>query len=178
MICIIHEYNDKLIEKSLQKFNLNYKKLKYDNLIKLTVNEICENNVVGWFQGKMEWGPRALGNRSILANPTSNKMKDILNSRIKKREWYRPFAPVILEEFQSIIFENNHPSPHMMHVYKIKKEWRDKLPAVNHIDNTGRLQTIKSSENKRYYDVIKEFYKRIILCKYSICVDESCSICL
>ena len=101
------EYNDKLIEKSLQKFNLNYKKLKYDNLIKLTVNEICENNVVGWFQGKMEWGPRALGNRSILANPTSNKMKDILNSRIK-REWYRPFAPVILEEFQSIIFENNH----------------------------------------------------------------------
>ena len=154
------EYNDKLIEKSLQKFNLNYKKLKYDNLIKLTVNEICENNVVGWFQGKMEWGPRALGNRSILANPTSNKMKDILNSRIKKREWYRPFAPVILEEFQSIIFENNHPSPHMMHVYKIKKEWRDKLPAVNHIDNTGRLQTIKSSENKRYYDVIKEFYKR------------------
>ena len=87
-------------------------------------------------------------------------MKDILNSRIKKREWYRPFAPVVLIEDQNLVFEHNHPSPHMMHVYKIKKDWRDRLPAVNHVDNTGRLQTVSRDENYKYYDLINEFKRR------------------
>ena len=105
----------------------------------------------------MEWGPRALGNRSILANPSSKNMKEILNSRIKRREWFRPFAPVVLEERQRDIFEHTHPSPHMLHVYKVKEEWRDKLCAVNHADNTGRIQTVRREENEIYYDLVKKF---------------------
>tara|TARA_B100001175_G_scaffold219093_1_gene186408 strand:+ start:9091 stop:10818 length:1728 start_codon:yes stop_codon:yes gene_type:complete len=154
------EYSDEEIEKILNNYNLSYKKVNYNKLIQTTVDSICNDEVIGWFQGKMEWGPRALGNRSILANPTSQNMKDVLNSRIKKREWYRPFAPVVLVEDQNLVFEHDHPSPHMMHVYKIKKDWRDRLPAVNHVDNTGRLQTISRDENSRYYDLINEFKRR------------------
>ena len=154
------EYSDYQIEKVLKKNSLKYEKPNYEKLIETTVDCICKDEVIGWFQGKMEWGPRALGNRSIIANPTSLKMKDILNSRIKKREWYRPFAPVVLIEDQNLIFEHDYPSPHMMHVYKIKKDWRDRLPAVNHIDNTGRLQTVSRDENYKYYDLINEFKKR------------------
>lgn len=151
------EYSDEQIKKSLIKKNISFKKLSRKDLLENTADQIAMDNVVGWFQGKMEWGPRALGNRSILANPSSKNMKEILNSRIKKREWYRPFAPVVLEDKQSDIFENNYPSPHMLHVYKIKEEWRDKLYAVNHVDNTGRLQTVKRDENPIYYDLIKTF---------------------
>mgnify|MGYP001253394141 CR=1 FL=1 len=151
------EYSDEQIKKSLVKKNISFKKLSRKDLLENTADQIAMDNVVGWFQGKMEWGPRALGNRSILANPSSKNMKEILNSRIKKREWYRPFAPVVLEDKQSDIFENNYPSPHMLHVYKIKEEWRDKLYAVNHVDNTGRLQTVKRDENPIYYDLIKTF---------------------
>tara|TARA_X000000368_G_scaffold1664_1_gene1302 strand:+ start:13205 stop:14941 length:1737 start_codon:yes stop_codon:yes gene_type:complete len=154
------EYSDEEIEKILNKYDLSYKKFNYDKLIQTTVNSICNDEVIGWFQGKMEWGPRALGNRSIIANPGSHNMKDILNSRIKKREWYRPFAPAILVEDQNLVFEYNHPSPHMMHVYKIRKEWRYRLPAVNHIDNTARLQTVSKEENYKFYDLINEFKRK------------------
>jgi carbamoyltransferase len=116
--------------------------------------------VVGWFQGKMEWGPRALGNRSILAHPGLDDMKDTLNARIKHREWFRPFAPSILAERQADVFEHSHPSPHMLHVYKIKPEWRKKLVAVNHVDDTGRLQSVARDENPLYYDLIKTFEAR------------------
>ena len=154
------EFSDNEIRKELIKFNMSFEKLNYKNLITKVVDNICDNKVVGWFQGKMEWGPRALGNRSILANPNSPIMKDILNKRIKQREWFRPFAPVVLENYQNEIFECNHPSPNMTHVYKIKKDWRERLTAVNHVDNTGRLQTISRDQNKKYYDLIKEFKKR------------------
>ena len=113
---------------------------------------MVNGNVVGWFQGRMEWGPRALGNRSIVTHPGLPglpDMKDVLNARIKHREWFRPFAPSILADRQHEYFEHDHPSPFMLHVYKIKPAWRDKLSAVNHADDTGRLQTVSKEENHR-----------------------------
>ena len=108
----------------------------------------------------MEWGPRALGNRSILAHPGLPDMKDTLNARIKHREWFRPFAPSILAEFQSEYFAHDHPSPFMLHVYDIRPDKRERLCAVNHVDNTGRLQSVSRDENPLYYDLIKAFHRR------------------
>ena len=108
----------------------------------------------------MEWGPRALGNRSIVAHPGLPNMKDVLNARIKHREWFRPFAPSILAENQHDYFEHDHPSPFMLHVYKIRPEKRKELCAVNHVDDTGRLQTVARDENPLYYDLIKAFGKK------------------
>jgi carbamoyltransferase len=151
------EYTDEEIKAVLDKYQVEYQEMDREALIQSTVTEIEANQVIGWYQGRMEWGPRALGNRSILANPSSDKMKDILNARIKRREWFRPFAPVVLAERQSEIFEYEQPSPYMLHVYKIRLEWREKLPAVNHIDDTGRLQSVSRDENPMYYDLVKAF---------------------
>ena len=107
----------------------------------------------------MEFGPRALGNRSILADPRRAGMKDILNERIKKREPFRPFAPSILAEHVGDYFEQTHPSPAMLMVYEVKPDRRDKIPAVTHVDGTGRLQTVTCSSNARFYNLIKGFYK-------------------
>lgn len=153
-------YSDDEIEKALTQHGVAYEKMARDDLIQQTATEIEANKVVGWYQGRMEWGPRALGNRSILANPTSPDMKDILNARIKRREWFRPFAPVVLAERQSEIFEHDHPSPFMLHVYKIRPEWRDRLPAVRHVDDTGRLQSVSRDENPMYYDLVRAFGER------------------
>ena len=108
----------------------------------------------------MEWGPRALGNRSIVAHPGRSDMKDILNARIKHREWFRPFAPSIMAEYQHEYFEHDHPSPFMLHVYKIRPEKRQELCAVNHVDDTGRLQTVSRDENPMYYDLIDAFRRK------------------
>ncbi len=150
------EYSDSEIKSSLNHYGIKYIKLDRDELIDKTADDIEKGCVVGWFQGRMEWGPRALGNRSILANPGRKDMKAILNSRIKRREWFRPFAPSVLAECQSDIFDHTHPSPFMLHVYKIKPEWREKLVAVNHVDDTGRLQSVARDENALYYDLIKK----------------------
>jgi carbamoyltransferase len=123
----------------------------------MTAQAIAAGKVVGWFQGAMEWGPRALGNRSILAHPGLPGMKDVLNARIKHREWFRPFAPAILEERVGECFEHSHPSPFMLMVYKTRPEVRSRLSAVNHVDNTGRVQTVARSSNPRYYGLIEEF---------------------
>ena len=152
-----NEFTDEVIRAELQRYSINFEKLDRTALLDATSEEIKNGNVVGWFQGRMEWGPRALGNRSILAHPGFPNMKDILNARIKHREWFRPFAPSVLVERQSDIFEQDYPSPFMLHVYKIKPEWRDRLSAVNHVDNTGRLQTVARDENKLYYDLISTF---------------------
>ncbi len=108
----------------------------------------------------MEWGPRALGNRSIVAHPGLPNMKDVLNARIKHREWFRPFAPSILADRQHEYFEHDHPSPFMLHVYKIRPEKRKELCAVNHVDDTGRLQTVTREENPLYYDLISAFHRK------------------
>jgi len=154
------EYSDAQIEAELQKSGIRYQRLDRDALIARTADEIVKGNVIGWFQGRMEWGPRALGNRSIITHPGFPGMKDILNARIKRREWFRPFAPAVLIERQSEIFDYDHPSPYMLHVYKIRPEWRERISAVNHEDNTGRLQSVARDENPMYYDLIKAFESR------------------
>ena len=113
--------------------------------------------MVGWYQGRSEWGPRALGNRSILANPAIATMKETINSKIKRRESFRPFAPSVLMEDVSTYFEQNVKSPFMMHVVKIREEWRERLPAITHVDGTGRLQSVDSESNPLYYKLIKAF---------------------
>ena len=118
---------------------------------------ISEGNVIGWFQGRMEWGPRALGNRSILGDPRREDMKDILNLKIKRRESFRPFAPSILEELTTDWFEYGGEVPFMMQVYPIKVEKRSLIPAVTHVDGSGRLQTVSKETNPRYHKLISEF---------------------
>jgi carbamoyltransferase len=139
---------------------LHYCKLEREPLLDAVAQKIAAGSVVGWFQGRMEWGPRALGNRSILAHPGLPGMKNILNSRIKQREWFRPFAPSILEERQCEYFEHDHPSPFMLHVYKIRPEKRAHLSAVNHVDDTGRLQSVSREENPLYYQLISAFERK------------------
>jgi carbamoyltransferase len=151
------EFSDTQIETALRQANLCFKKMERDALITSVASEIKNGNIVGWFQGRMEWGPRALGNRSILAHPGLPNMKDVLNARIKRREWFRPFAPSVLVEQQHEYFEHDHPSPFMLHVYKIRPEKRAELCAVNHVDDTGRLQTVSREENPIYYDLINAF---------------------
>jgi carbamoyltransferase len=105
----------------------------------------------------MEFGPRALGNRSILVDPRRAEMKDVLNQRIKKREPFRPFAPSILEDRVADYFEQSHPAPTMLMVYQVKEERRKEIPAVTHIDGSGRLQTVSRQVNERYYQLIADF---------------------
>jgi len=150
-------YSNDEIKSFLDTNKIQYKFIETDLLLKSTAKLISEGNIVGWFQGKMEWGPRTLGNRSILADPRDPKMKDILNEKIKHRELFRPFAPSILEEYVSEYFELDIPSPYMLLVAKIKKP--EKIPAVTHVDGTGRLQTVSKHVNSLYHSLINEFYK-------------------
>jgi carbamoyltransferase len=154
------EFSNPRIESDFKKANLRYRKLEHEPLLDVVARQIATGNVVGWFQGRMEWGPRALGNRSILAHPGLPEMKDILNARIKQREWFRPFAPSILEERQCEYFEHDHPSPFMLHVYKIRPEKRALLSAVNHVDDTGRLQSVSREENPLYHELIRVFEQK------------------
>ena len=154
------EFSDSRIQSALLSAGLQPQKLERDSLLQVVAEQIAAGNVVGWFQGRMEWGPRALGNRSIVAHPGLPNMKDVLNARIKHREWFRPFAPSILADHQHEYFEHDHPSPFMLHVYKIRPEKRQALCAVNHVDDTGRLQTVTREENPLYYDLISAFHRK------------------
>jgi carbamoyltransferase len=126
-------------------------------LCKRTAEAIAEGKVVGWFQGRMEWGPRALGNRSILCDPRRADMKAILNAKIKRRESFRPFAPSVLSEAVSEWFEEDDDVPFMMQVFQIREAKRVQIPAVTHVDGSGRLQTVKQSANPRYHALISAF---------------------
>ena len=128
-----------------------------EDLVNDTSKLIEEGLVVGWYQGRSEWGPRALGNRSILANPAISSMKDTINKKIKRRESFRPFAPSVLLEDVEKYFEQKVESPFMMHVVKIRPEWREKLPAITHVDGTGRLQTVDVGSNPLYHRLISAF---------------------
>jgi len=154
------EFSDSRIQSALLSAGLQAQELDRDALLESVAAQIAAGNVVGWFQGRMEWGPRALGNRSIVAHPGLPDMKDILNARIKHREWFRPFAPSIMADYQHEYFEHDHPSPFMLHVYKIRPEKRQALCAVNHVDDTGRLQTVTREENPLYYDLISAFHRK------------------
>jgi carbamoyltransferase len=130
-----------------------------EELCRLTTVALADGLVVGWFQGRMEWGPRALGNRSILCDPRRADMKDILNLKIKRRESFRPFAPSILREAVPDWFEIDDDVPFMMQVYPIRAEKRSVIPAVTHVDGSGRLQTVDRATNPRYYRLIETFKK-------------------
>jgi len=126
-------------------------------LIGITANYLNDNKVIGWFQGGSELGPRALGNRSILATPKHSWMTEYINNDIKRREWYRPFAPSVLYEKQSQVFNLNTYSPYMLVTTTVKKKWKDLIPAVVHIDGTSRYQSVTEENNPRYYKLIKQF---------------------
>lgn len=157
-------FSNEEIKSFLKSNGIKHREFKSDNdLVEKTADLIFENKVVGWFQLGMEWGPRALGARSILSNPTNPDMVDILNTKVKHREKFRPFAPAVCWEDANKYFEIDNlmseSANYMLLVYPIKKEWRDKIPAVTHIDGSGRLQTIRRNQNKLYYDLIKRFGK-------------------
>jgi len=122
-----------------------------------TAREVAAGKVIGWFQGRMEWGPRALGNRSIVCDPRRSDMKAILNAKIKKRESFRPFAPSVLKEEVAEWFEEDDDVPFMMQVFQIREEKRPLIPAVTHVDGSGRLQTVTQSTNPRYHALISAF---------------------
>jgi len=128
-----------------------------DVLCRLTASEIANGKVAGWFQGRMEWGPRALGNRSILCDPRRAEMRDILNLKIKRREPFRPFAPSIIEEAAGDYFRQSQPSPFMLKAQEVRPEKRCQIPATTHVDGTGRLQTVNEHQNPRFYKLIREF---------------------
>jgi carbamoyltransferase len=152
------EFSDDECEAALARANLSGK--KSEDLVEETAAAIANGEVVGWFQGRMEFGPRALGNRSVLADPRRADMKDILNRRIKHREPFRPFAPAILAERASEWFLDAQPSPAMLMVLPFRQEKRALCPAVVHVDGSGRLQTVERAHNPRFYDLIAAFEKK------------------
>jgi carbamoyltransferase len=151
------EFANEQMEDLVRRSGFDWRKLSDAELAPAGAQTIADGKIVGWFQGRMEFGPRALGNRSIIVDPRRADMKDILNARIKKREPFRPFAPSILEERVGDYFEQTHPSPAMLMVYQVKQDKRSVIPAVTHVDGSGRLQTVARSANPRYYQLISAF---------------------
>jgi carbamoyltransferase len=154
------EHSEADMEAALRQANLPFEKFDRGGLLTRAAAHLNAGHVTGWYQGRSEWGPRALGNRSILAHPGWPGMKDLINQKIKRREAFRPFAPTILAEAVPDYFEQNVESPFMMHVVKIKPDKRAALAAVCHEDATGRLHTVKQSQNALYYDLIKTFSQK------------------
>jgi carbamoyltransferase len=152
------EENRRALEASgLAARGCHIEELPEEELLRRTAAIIADGKILGWFQGRAEWGPRALGNRSIVADPRRAEMKDVLNRRIKHREIFRPFAPSILAEAVGEWFDKSHPSPFMTLAYSVRPEKRDKIPAPTHVDGTGRLQTVARDANPRYWKLIKAF---------------------
>ena len=145
------------VQKALQEAGCQQETLADQDLCGRVAEAIAAGQVIGWFEGRMEWGPRALGHRSILGDPRRADMKDILNLKIKRRESFRPFAPSVLREAVPEWFELDGDVPFMMQVYPIRPEKRQLIPAVTHVDGTGRLQTVTARDNGRYYTLIKSF---------------------
>ena len=131
-----------------------------EETIEATADLLADGNVIGWFQGRMEWGSRALGNRSIIADPSRADMRDLINLKIKFRERFRPFAPSILEEKLDEYFVGGADDPFMQQVYPVAPDKREGLPAITHVDGSGRLQTVAASENPTYHALISAFEKR------------------
>ena len=147
----------KILNQNKNKINFKFKK----NIEKHTAKYLAQNKIVGWFQGKMEFGPRALGNRSILASPCDIKVKNRLNLEIKNRDYFRPFAPAVLEEYSKKIFNLKFKSPFMLIATTVnnKKLTVDKVPAILHYDQSARIQTVEKKINSRFYNLVKEFLK-------------------
>ena len=160
------EFSDAECLEAIAKHNLRSHYLRLDQpsdrqvMLEKVVDAMCDGKVVGWFQGRMEFGARALGNRSLVADPRRSDMRDIINLKIKFREKFRPFAPSILEEKVGEYFEIDEPTPFMEKVFKIKPEKRSQIPAVTHVDGTGRLQSVSYRTNPLYWDLINTFAQR------------------
>ena len=151
------EFGNGQIDGLVRRSDFEWRELSDHELTEAAARAVADGKIVGWFQGRMEFGPRALGNRSIVVDPRRAEMKDILNARIKKREPFRPFAPSILEERVGDYFQQTHPSPAMLMVYQVKQDKRSVIPAVTHVDGSGRLQTVARSTNPRYHQLISDF---------------------
>ena len=154
------EKKDQILVKKIGEQTIKNELEFYDFI----TSEIIKGKVIGWFQGRVEWGPRALGNRSIIGDPRRNDMREIINNKIKMRESFRPFAPSILQEkcnewFVTKYQEDNHV-PYMTKVYKFKDQKKNLVPAVCHVDGTGRLQTVTREDNEKYYKLIKTFHEK------------------
>jgi carbamoyltransferase len=150
------EFSDEQIEAMLKSKNVSYRRFDRRELLQETAQLIADQKVVGWFQGRMEFGPRALGNRSIIADARNPKNQSVVNLKIKFRESFRPFAPTILEDLTGEYFDFSHPSPFMLFVTNVRPDKRI-IPAVTHVDGSARLQTISRKQNPLYYDLIAEF---------------------
>jgi carbamoyltransferase len=153
-------YNNNIIENNLIIRKLKYIKLNNKDLLEDASNQLKLNKVIGWFQDHMEFGPRALGNRSILANPASKYITQYINKNIKFREEFRPFAPSILEEFGPRYFKDFSPSPYMAKTFEVTDLCKKKAAGIVHVDNTSRVQSVNKSQNKTYYNLIKSFYMK------------------
>lgn len=153
------EYSNDEIKRFLDEKEVVYEELGREELLKRTAEIIAGKRVVGWFQGRMEWGPRALGNRSILADPRDKEMKDIVNLKVKFRESFRPFAPTVLLDKAAEYFELDRQSPYMLLVAQVREDKKRVIPAVTHVDGSARVQTIAREDNPLYYDLIDAFYK-------------------
>ena len=154
------EYVEKLLISSPYKLKITSKFIKNESqLFKITAKLISEGKVIGWFQDKMEFGPRALGNRSILADPRNPNMKSIINMKIKRRESFRPFAPSILEKFQTDWFNDSFTSPYMSSLAFVKEKKKKLIPAVTHVDGTARLQSVNFESNPKFANLINAFYE-------------------
>ena len=130
-------------------------------MFEFVADEITKSKIVSWFQGKLEFGPRALGNRSILADSRNNEMKNIINKKIKLKGDFRPFAPSILEENFDEYFDYSQKIPFMNQVINVRQNKKKKIPAVVHVDGTARVQTVSKEENEKYYNLIKHFIKKL-----------------
>lgn len=154
------KFSNEEIENLLKSKSIDYKRYEDDQLFEIVTDKLIEPGVVGWFNGRAEFGPRALGARSILADPRNPKAKDLLNSKIKRRESFRPFAPSILKEYTGVYFTKEDEVPFMEKVFPIRPEKRSLIPAVTHVDGTGRLQTVDKLVSPRYYGLIEKFRQK------------------
>src|SRR5260370_13224690 len=152
-------YTDQDIHSATEKFlvRIQTSAVRSDDICRDTAKLLAEQRVIGWFQGGSEFGPRALGNRSLLADPRKAEMKDILNKRVKHRQAFRPFAPIVLADRATEIFEGEEDSPFMLIAKKVRTEWRDRIPAIVHVDGTARVQTVSEDTNPVLYRLLKEF---------------------
>jgi carbamoyltransferase len=150
-------YSNDEIEKVLRQSKVAYRKV--ERIGAETAKLLTQNKIVGWFQGRMEVGPRALGGRSIVANPTDARMKDAVNNNVKFREPWRPFAPSILADHMEEYFGTKHPSPFMILAFPAREEVKARIPAALHVDGTGRPQTVERETNPPYWELIDEFRK-------------------
>jgi carbamoyltransferase len=153
-------YDETRMRADLDRYGAVYRRLEESELLSTTAELLDTAHVVGWYQGRLEWGPRALGHRSILGDARHPEMRSIINMKIKFREGFRPFAPTVLEEHCGEFFDLDRPSPYMLLVAPVHEAQKEGLHAITHVDGTARVQTINRDQDALYYDLVKAFYDR------------------